>query len=213
LFFVAHCAEAAPQDDELRNSFSADFRSMVARYCQECHAEEFPEADLNLIELDSWDAVRRETSVLQRVDEMLASGQMPPRDATQPTAQERTKLQAWVRGYLTFEAKARAGDPGPVVLRRLNNAQYTYTLRDITGVASLDPAREFPADGAAGEGFTNTGGALVMSPSLVTKYLDAAKGVASHAVLLPDGFRFSPYGISPLAALSIRARATLRSAL
>src|SRR4029450_11483272 len=33
---------------------------------------------------------------------------------------------------------------------------------------------------------------LVMSPSLVTKYLDAAKDIAAHAVLLPDGLRFSP---------------------
>ena len=31
-----------------------------------------------------------------------------------------------------------------------------------------------------------------MSPALVTKYLDAAKEVAGHAVLLPDGLRFSP---------------------
>ena len=31
-----------------------------------------------------------------------------------------------------------------------------------------------------------------MSPALLTKYLDAAKKVADHAVLLPDGFRFSP---------------------
>src|SRR6266511_1273390 len=30
-----------------------------------------------------------------------------------------------------------------------------------------------------------------MSPSLVTKYLDAAKDITSHAVLLPDGIRFS----------------------
>ena len=89
-------------------------------------------------------------------------------------------------------ARAHAGDPGPVVLRRLNNAEYTFTIRDLTGVASLEPAKEFPVDGAAGEGFTNTGNALAMSPSLVTKYLDAGKGIASHAVLLPDGIRFSP---------------------
>ena len=31
-----------------------------------------------------------------------------------------------------------------------------------------------------------------MSPSLVTKYLDAAKDIANHAMLLPDGIRFSP---------------------
>ena len=79
------------------------------------------------------------------------------------------------------------------MLRRLNNAEYTFTIRDLTGVASLDPAKEFPADGAAGEGFMNTGNALAMSPSLVTKYMDAAKSIAAHAVLLPDGIRFSPF--------------------
>ena len=34
--------------------------------------------------------------------------------------------------------------------------------------------------------------AIVMSPALLTKYLDAAKEVSRHAVLLPDGIRFSP---------------------
>src|SRR5262249_16219139 len=81
---------------------------------------------------------------------------------------------------------------GPVVLRRLNNAEYTFTVRDLTGIESLNPAKEFPADSAAGEGFMNTGNSLVMSPALLTKYFDAGKEIASHAVLLPDGIRFSP---------------------
>ena len=76
--------------------------------------------------------------------------------------------------------------------RRLSNAEYTYTLRGLTGIDSLEPAREFPVDGAAGEGFTNTGDALAMSPALLTKYLDAGKRGAKHMVLLPDGVRFSP---------------------
>src|SRR5437660_657391 len=57
----------------------------------------------------------------------------------------------------------------------------------------LRPTREFPADGAAGEGFTNAAEALTeVSPELLTKYLNAAKEISEHAVLLPDGFRFSP---------------------
>ncbi|MFM7605893.1 MAG: DUF1587 domain-containing protein, partial [Prosthecobacter sp.] len=51
--------------------------------------------------------------------------------------------------------------------------------------------REFPVDGAAGEGFTNAGAALVMSPALLTKYLDAAKEVAAHAVFTPHGMCWS----------------------
>jgi hypothetical protein len=136
--------------------------------------------------------VRKQLQTWIKVREMLETGQMPPEEAKQPSDPERTQLKKWVRDYLTVEARARAGDPGRVVLRRLSNAEYTYTLRDLTRVTGLEPAREFPVDGAAGEGFTNTGNALVMSPALITKYLDAAKEGASHAVLLPDGIRFSP---------------------
>src|SRR5262249_22343594 len=151
------------------------------------------EADINLLQMETWADVRKHARTWQKVREMLESGQMPPQEARQPTDAERTRLRKWVKDYLTAEAQARAGDPGPVVLRRLSNAEYTYTLRDLTGLESIQPAREFPIDGAAGEGFTNTGNALVMSPALLTKYLDAAKEVARHAVLLPDGFRFSPF--------------------
>src|SRR2546427_9678486 len=38
----------------------------------------------------------------------------------------------------------------------------------------------------------NVGNSLVMSPSLLTKYLDGAKDIANHAVLLPEGIAFSP---------------------
>src|SRR5205814_2403987 len=101
-------------------------------------------------------------------------------------------ITKWVLGVLEKAGEERAGDPGPVVLRRLSNAEYNYTIQDLARVETLQPAREFPVDGAAGEGFMNTGQALVMSPSLITKYLDAGKEIASHAVLLPDGIRFSP---------------------
>ncbi len=117
-------------------------------------------------------------------------GDAAARKPVSPRADDRQALRGWVGRYLDFEAHASAGDPGRVVLRRLSNVEYSNTIRDLTGF-DLDPAREFPQDGAAGEGFTNTGDALVMSPSLLTKYFDAAKGVAAHAVLLPDGFRFS----------------------
>ncbi len=166
-------------------------RALLERYCHECHAGDSSEADVDLAAVTSLDDMQRKPAVWQRVAEVVANREMPPKDADQPTEEDRRKLLDWVRGFLAAEAAAHAGDPGRVVLRRLSNAEYTATVRDLTGVDTLDPAREFPVDGAAGEGFTNTGQALVMSPTLVTKYLDAAKGVAAHAVLLPGGLRFS----------------------
>jgi hypothetical protein len=163
---------------------------LVVRFCQECHAGDRVEGDVDLSHLAS-EAMTRDLPLWQRVAEMVTTGQMPPREAPQPTAAEREALGGWLRTFLRREAVARAGDPGRVMLRRLNNAEYTFAVRDLTGLPELDPAREFPADSGAGEGFTNTGQTLAMSPALFDKYLDAAKGIAAHTVLLPDGIGFS----------------------
>jgi hypothetical protein len=178
--------------ETLATQFELEVQPLLKQFCLDCHSTKQKEGELDLERFGKFNDVRLDPPAWQKVDEMLELGEMPPEDSEQLAAEQRKQLRSWVRSYLDAEARSQAGDPGPVVLRRLNNAEYTYTIRDLTGV-ELDPAREFPADGAAGEGFTNTGNALVMSPALLRKYLDAGKEVASHAVLLPDGFRFSQH--------------------
>lgn len=182
---------ASPDFSALAHSYEREARPLLVRYCLDCHDTATKKGELDLERFDTLVAVRRETGVWQHVREQLQSGEMPPEDKKQPAKEERQALLDWIEDYFHAEALAGAGDPGPVVLRRLSNAEYTYTIQDLTGVATLDPAQEFPVDSAAGEGFTNTGDALAMSPALFEKYLDAAKEIAGHAVLLPDGFRFS----------------------
>ncbi len=172
--------------------YDKSIRPLLNEFCIKCHSTEKHKGDLDLEQFASIKEVLRHSKIWEGVAEQLANNEMPPKDKPQLTPADKDRLSAWVSNVLEEVGKSRAGDPGPVVLRRLSNAEYTYTIRDLTGVPSLDPAREFPVDGAAGEGFMNTGNALVMSPSLVTKYLDAGKNIASHAVLLPDGVRFSP---------------------
>ncbi len=186
LLVVADVAAADPLEAGL-----ATAKPLLGRYCLDCHSGDGAEGEVDLAALDNMAAFRAHPKLVRRVEEMVANGQMPPPDSEQPSAAERESLDAWLKAFLAAEARAHAGDPGRVVLRRLNNAEYTHTIRDLAGVESLDPAGEFPADGGAGEGFTNTGQSLVMSPSLVDKYLDAAKRVAAHTVLLPDSIAFS----------------------
>lgn len=189
---LSHPLGAADPVDFKQSAYTSDVQPVVKRFCVKCHSSELAEAEINLADDKTIDDVRRHPEVWVKVGEMLDSGQMPPKDAPQPSDDERKKLREWVYGYLKAEAKAQAGDPGRVVLRRLNNVEYTNSIRDLTQLKSLTPAKEFPVDSAAGEGFTNLGNSLVMSPALLTKYFDAAKEVAAHAVLLPKGFRFSP---------------------
>lgn len=185
-------AQTPPTFAALDTEYQRDIRPLAQKFCLNCHSTAQQEGELDLEQFSTVAEIRKGTSVWLKVAEFLDNGEMPPKDAKQPTPEQRKALRGFVQKYLDAEALASAGDPGPVVLRRLNNAEYTYTIRDLTGVP-LSPAREFPVDSAAGEGFTNTGNALVMSPALLTKYFDAAKGIADHAVLLPNGFHWSVY--------------------
>ncbi len=40
----------------------------------------------------------------------------------------------WVKAVRAEELRKHAGDPGPVLARRLSNSEYNYTIRDLTGV-------------------------------------------------------------------------------
>jgi len=129
---LAPCA-AAPGDEPnakvLGPQYRRDIRPLMERYCHDCHgASDVVEGDINLAAMKGWDDVARHPKTWQKVAEMLGNGLMPPQDAEQPTKEERAQLQKWVADDLALEAKAHAGDPGRVVLRRLNNAEYTWVF-------------------------------------------------------------------------------------
>ena len=188
---VALAAKETPPDfTELGKHFEGSVFSLMQKYCLDCHSTKKQQGELDLERFATLLDVRKAPKVWVKVMEMMVDGEMPPKKKLQLSSAERKIFLGWVKNYLDKEALASTGDPGRVVLRRLSNAEYTYTIQDLTGVA-LEPVKEFPVDGAAGEGFMNVGDAMVMSPALVQKYLDAAKEVASHAVLQPDGIRFS----------------------
>src|SRR6202007_897143 len=127
--------------------------------------------------------------------ERLQAQEMPPEDAPhQPGRNERAAVIAWIRALRDREANRTAGDPGPVLARRLSNAEYDYTIRDLTGV-DIRPTREFPVDPANQAGFDNSGESLTMSPALLKKYLAAARHVADHVLFKPESFVFAPYPV------------------
>ncbi len=165
-------------------------RPLLAKYCLDCHSTEKAKGDLDLERFKTVDHIRKDLKVWENVLEMLDTAEMPPKKSPLPSDDERQTLSGWVRKLLDAEAHARSGDPGRVLVRRLSNAEYNNTLRDLLGV-DLQPTKDFPGDGAAGEGFTNVGDGLVISPTLLNKYLNVSKELSRHLVPLPDGFRFS----------------------
>ena len=181
--------------DELEQRFTRDVRPFVENYCLDCHDADTKKAELDLSPFKSVDAVIRDYPHWELVLDRLRNGDMPPKKAkTQPKAGERAQAVAWIELLREREGRRTAGDPGPVLPRRLSNAEYNYTIRDLTGV-DIRPTRAFPVDPANQAGFDNSGESLAMSPALVKKYLEAAREVAEHVALQPEGFTFAPHPV------------------
>lgn len=186
---------AIPQPADLEKQFRDTVRPFLEANCTGCHGAEKPKADLDLSRFTSPASVAENFPQWDEVVEQVRSGAMPPKSAKKhPTDAERKALVAWVEAFRASEAKHHVGDPGVVLARRLSNAEYDNTIRDLTGV-DIRPAKDFPVDPANAAGFDNTGESLRMSPALVTKYLAAARLVADHVILTPDGFRFAPFPV------------------
>src|SRR5579884_3378013 len=179
---AAHAPSAAALDRE----FQQTVRPFVARYCAGCHSGKTAPGQLDLKSFDTFESVTHDFPRWELAATRLGAHEMPPKGMTQPPDEARQRVIAWIHGVREEEIRKSAGDPGNVLPRRLSNAEYDYTIRDLTG-ADIQPAREFPVDPANQAGFDNSGESLTMSPALLNKYLAAARAVANDMALTPDG--------------------------
>jgi len=185
-------AAAHAQPASLETQFGEVVKPFVEQHCQSCHGGDKPASKFDISVYDTMASVIEDQPHWALVMGRLKAGDMPPSALPQPSPESRQQVIDWIAAVRSQEARRNAGDPGPVLPRRLSNAEYNYTIRDLTG-QDLRPTSEFPVDPANLDGFDNSGESLTVSPSLLTKYLQAARGVAEHMVLKPDGFDFSPH--------------------
>ena len=157
---------------------------MLAAKCYECHNAEKMKGDVDLKQFAANPDVPVNFEIWNTVKDTIDNGDMPPRKAKQLSPEEKAGITGWVQHSLDLLAEAKSGDPGPVTMRRLTNAEYDYTLRDLTG-HDYALAKEFQTDGGGGEGFTNTGDVLFMSPAAIDKYFAAARKLADYATIMP----------------------------
>lgn len=191
VFYLLTSVVAQAANPALERQFQQTVRPFLTKYCMGCHSGEMPAAQFDLKPYTSIESVARDYPRWALVHEKLTAKEMPPKQLPQPPVETVKQVNDWITAVRNEEARKNAGDPGPVLVRRLSNSEYNYTIRDLTGV-DIRPTREFPVDPANPSGFDNSGESLTMSPALLNKYLQAAREVANHMVLTQDGIDFSP---------------------
>ena len=199
ILIVAWLAQSIVASAATPTKLDVEFQKTVlpflGRFCVGCHGKSDPKAKLSLAGWRSRRDVAADAKRLELVLEKLVGRAMPPKTASpQPAAAQRRAVVEWIKRLRRDEADRNAGDPGPVLARRLSNSEYDYTIRDLTGV-DIRPTREFPLDPANEAGFDNSGESLAMTPALLNKYLSAARHVADHLVLTKDAVTFAPHPV------------------
>jgi len=152
--------------------------------CYDCHGGKKTKGKVDLKALASDPAFPTTFETWIRAMETIEDGDMPPPKSEQLTDQETAAITGWVNRELDKLATANPGDPGPVTMRRLTNAEYDRTVRDLTG-RDYGLAAGFQTDGGGGEGFSNTGDVLFLSSAALDKYFIAARKLADHATIMP----------------------------
>ena len=160
----------------------------IKRYCLECHSGEKPKASLDLSRFDSMDKILSKALLWDDILIRLSQGDMPPKEADLPTLNERSEFLNWVESSLQKAACQSGPHAGPAVLRRLNRAEYSASVRDLLDI-HFDAGEALPSDGSGGEGFDNASETLFISPIHAEKYMDAARVAVEYAFADPRSLR------------------------
>ena len=105
-------------------------QAFLKAHCVRCHGEKKSRGDVNFEALmaDGTDALQQ-LKTWKAAEGRIASREMPPEEADQPTEQERAAFAQW---YKSLMANLPA-IPAPVQVRRLSTQEYKRTMESIFG--------------------------------------------------------------------------------
>ena len=175
-------AAAAPAAGRQAPSAEVGVQELVDRYCVTCHNDRLETGGFSFEPLDVA-AVAAHPEAWEKVVRKLRAGAMPPRPRPRPDQETYDGFRAWLEGEL--DAAAAAGpNPGRTeTFHRLSRTEYRNAVRDLFALdVRVDDL--LPADDTS-YGFDNIAGVLGVSPTLMERYLSAARKISRLAVASP----------------------------
>ena len=157
-------------------------RGFLEKYCVACHNERLRTAGLILTKIDL-EHVGEGADAWEKVVRKLRARAMPPPGAPRPDHASYESLTSWLEAELD-RAATIAPNPGRRAVHRLNRVEYGNAIRDLLGL-DVDSEALLPPDDED-QGFDNIAAALSVSPTLMERYMYAARQISQLAVGDPD---------------------------
>ena len=157
------------------------FEEFLQKHCIDCHGPKKSKGQLRLDQLSRDFKSGIDGQVWAEVVEKINAGEMPPKDESQPSADEIGKVIAQLDERIREGRAARMAARPSVAHYRLSRKEYQNTVYDLLGVR-YDPAKpgELNED-TLWQGYERIGSQLSLSPSHVNRYYRAAEIVLDRA--------------------------------
>lgn len=161
------------------------FFAFTQKYCVECHGPDKQKGDRRYDQLNLPIANEDTLIDLQDMMDQLNLNEMPPKKAKQhPDDDQRMQAIAYINKLVAqYHSKGREQETR-VSLRRLNQREYSNTLRDLFNfdMSMFDPTLTFPGDQLS-EHMDNIGQKLVTSGFLLDEIIEVADRVVEKAMM------------------------------
>ena len=157
-------------------------QALIERYCVTCHNDRLETGGFSIERLDVAN-VAAHPEAWEKVVRKLRAGAMPPRPRPRPDQETYDAFRSWLEGELDAAAAASPNPGRTETFHRLSRTEYRNAVRDLL---ALDVSVEelLPADDTS-YGFDNIAGVLGVSPTLMDRYLSAARKISRLAVASP----------------------------
>ena len=172
---------AARADDRPADRLPAPARSFVEDHCLGCHSGASRKGGLDLESMAFEPDDSRNFAAWVKVFERVDAGEMPPKKAPRPGAEEAGVFARSLGETLKAAERARVARDGRATRRRLNRHEYENVLRDLLSVPWLEVKEILPEDGVAYRS-NKVGGALDVSHVQMARYLAAAEHALGRAM-------------------------------
>ncbi|HBU57702.1 MAG TPA: hypothetical protein DEB33_08095, partial [Gemmatimonadetes bacterium] len=155
---------------------------VIQEYCVRCHSDRRLRGNLSLESFDA-DQPHLQGDVAEKMVVKLRAGMMPPPGVARPAGDTLNLLVEALEQRLDRIAQSKP-NPGGRTFQRLNQAEYSASIRDLLGL-EINGADYLPPDTKSAN-FDNIADVQMLSPTLLDAYLNAAAEVSRLALGDPD---------------------------
>ena len=175
-FLIVPSSQLIGQDDE------SPIGPFFNTYCVQCHGLNAPKGEINLATLGDEFLNETELGTWETIVDLIKVGEMPPKDHPQPPQKEVRRVIDWIESKLDKVATQSKEDSAWPNTRRLTNAEYQNTLRDLLGF-EIDVIESLPKDPTKPYEFNNTSELMRIGPEQIDRYLEVARRAMARAIV------------------------------